>query len=223
MNRERNPAEPRARSFNELTLEERSLVFSSEDRGTWSDESLMAAIAAQDELAFAALYDRYADMVFSASLRVLLDRQLAEDATQDIFVRLWQRPETFVPARGRFVSWLMSVTRNRSVDELRSRGRRSRREAASMDGGEDPAAQVASARTDDPAHAAQVQEEQQTVRAALEGLPTEQRKALEMAYFGGLTQQEIAFALHEPLGTVKTRIRLGMQKLRSALESERRE
>jgi RNA polymerase sigma-70 factor, ECF subfamily len=223
MNSERNPAEPRTRSFNELTIEERTLVFSAEDRATWSDESLMAAIAAQDERAFSALYDRYADMVFSTSLRVLLDRQLAEDATQDIFVRLWQRPETYVPARGRFVSWIMSVTRNRSVDELRSRGRRSRRESAAIEGVEDPAANVVSSRYDDPAHAAQVQEEQVTVRAALEGLPVEQRRALELAYFGGLTQQEIAFALHEPLGTVKTRIRLGMQKLRSALESERRE
>lgn len=221
MNPERNPAEPRARSFNELTFEERAIFVSSEDRATWSDESLMAAIATHDERAFSALYDRYADLVFSASLRVLLDRQLAEDATQDIFVRLWQRPETFVPARGRFLSWLMSVTRNRSVDELRSRGRRSRREAATMEGAEAPAANVPSSHLDDPAHAAQVLEQQLEVRAALETLPVDQRKALELAYFGGLTQQEIAFALHEPLGTVKTRIRLGMQKLRAALEQDR--
>ncbi len=221
MNRERNPAEPRTRNFNELTIEERAAVFSNEDRATWSDESLMAAIAAQDDRAFAALYDRYVDLVYSASLRVLLDSQLAEDATQDIFVRLWQRPETFVPARGRFISWLMSVTRNRSVDEVRSRGRRNRREAATFEGAEEPGSNLSSSHLDDPAHAAQVQEQQVTVRAALETLPVDQRKALELAYFGGLTQQEIAFALHEPLGTVKTRIRLGMQKLRSALESER--
>ena len=99
-------------------------------RTEWTDEALMQAIAARDELAFSVLYDRYVDLVYSASFRVLGDAQLAEDATQDIFVRLWRRPETFIPDRGRFLSWLMSVVRNRAVDELRARGRRLRREAA---------------------------------------------------------------------------------------------
>jgi RNA polymerase sigma-70 factor (ECF subfamily) len=178
----------------------------------------MVAIAARDELAFAVLYDRYVDLVYSASVRVLSDSQLAEDATQDVFVRLWRRPETFVAERGRFLSWLMSVARNRAVDELRARGRRRKREAGPIDPTDDAVVAVASDPGDDPSRAAQLHEEQRFVRSALADLPPEQRITLELAYFGGLTQQEIALRLHEPLGTVKTRVRLGMQKLRRALQ-----
>jgi RNA polymerase sigma-70 factor (ECF subfamily) len=186
----------------------------------WSDEALMVAITAQDELAFGVLYDRYVDLVYSASLRVLADAQLAEDAAQDVFVRLWRRPETFISERGRFLSWLMSVTRNRAVDELRARGRRRRREGGSLGEPDEAAAPVFSNDCEDPLASAQLHEEQTLVRQALCGLPSDQRRALELAYFGGLTQQQIAAILHEPLGTVKTRIRLGMQKLRRALESQ---
>lgn len=185
----------------------------------WSDEALMVAVAARDDVAFAVLYDRYVDLVYSASVRVLADSQLAEDTTQDVFVRLWRRPETFVAERGRFLSWLMSVTRNRAVDELRARGRRRRREGSPLGLGEDSTLSVPTDESEDPLRSAQLREEQCLVRLALGDLPAEQRLALELAYFGGLTQQEIAFRLHEPLGTVKTRIRLGMQKLRRALEN----
>ncbi len=187
------------------------------ERYDWPDERLMHAIALRDESAFAVLYDRYVDLVYSASLRVLGDPGLAEDATQDIFVRLWRRPETFVPERGRFLSWLMSVVRNRAVDELRARGRRRRREGVSATESEEDAMAALPSEDDDPAATAQLHEEQVLVRGALCQLPAEQRRALELAYFRGLTQQEIALLLHEPLGTVKTRIRLGMQKLRRAL------
>lgn len=187
-----------------------------------TDAALMVAVRAGDAAAFSALYDRYADLVFSASLRILGDRQLAEDTTQDVFIRVWQRPELFVAARGRFPGWLMSITRNRSVDELRSRGRRLRREAsAPADSDDDLTADLPTeARSDDPAWSAQLHDEQARVRAALREIPTEQRAALTMAYFQGLTQQEIAEALSEPLGTIKTRIRLGMQKLRRSLKDE---
>jgi RNA polymerase sigma-70 factor (ECF subfamily) len=180
----------------------------------------MAAVAAQDDYAFAVLYDRYVDLVFSAAVRVLADSQLAEDTTQDVFVRIWRRPEAFVAERGRFLSWLMSVTRNRAVDELRARGRRRKREGSSLGPPDDANAMpLFPGESDDPLHAAQLHEDQVRVRRALVDLPQDQRRALEMAYFGGLTQQEIAIELHEPLGTVKTRIRLGMQKLRKALTS----
>lgn len=188
------------------------------DRFTWPDEVLMHAVAMRDEAAFAVLYDRYVDLVYSASLRVLADPQLAEDATQDIFVRLWRRPEAFVAARGRFVSWLMSVVRNRAVDEFRARGRRRRREGTTPLDGQEDVISTLPAEGDDPVSAAQLHENQACVRHALTDLPREQRLALELAYFRGMTQQEIAVVLHEPLGTVKTRIRLGMLKLRRALE-----
>lgn len=187
-------------------------------RQSWSDEALMAAIATHDELAFAALYERWAELVYSTAIRVLADPGLAEDTTQDVFVRLWRRPETFIPARGRFHSWLLSVVRNRAVDEVRLRGRRQRREVASLGDPEEQDHQALAATVSDPISVAQVVEERTMVRSALAGLPMEQRRALELAYFSGMTQQEIALELHEPLGTVKTRMRLGMQKLRKALQ-----
>jgi len=183
-----------------------------------TDEALMLAVTGRDECAFAVLYDRYADLVYSASLRVLGDTQQAEDTTQDVFVRLWRRPESFVAERGRFMSWLMSVTRNRAVDELRSRGRRRRREVATGGALDDDRPLQVPGHDDDPLGAAQLHEQQMLVRRALAELPAEQKVALELAYFGGLTQQEISGLLHEPLGTIKTRIRLGMQKLHRSLE-----
>jgi RNA polymerase sigma-70 factor (ECF subfamily) len=191
-----------------------------QSRREWTDETLMAGIGSCDEAAFAVLYDRYADLVYSTSIRILADSQLAEDATQDVFVRLWRRPQTFKPERGRFLSWLLSVARHRAVDELRVRGRRRRREVASIGFPDDDCSyQPPNGDLDDPLTSAQLHEQRVLVREALGGLPLEQRRALELAYFGGLTQQEIAIVLCEPLGTVKTRMRLGMQKLRRALEN----
>jgi len=163
--------------------------------------------------AFEALYERYGNLVYSVTLKVLGDVVAAEDAVQDIFLRLWRRPDRFDSSRGRFLSWLLTVARNRAIDERRSRGRRQRHEADSaliddaMPGDDH----------DDPAAAAVLADQRAAVRHALADLPTEQRLAVQMAYFGGLTQQEIADALKQPLGTIKTRIRLGMQKLRLAL------
>lgn len=180
----------------------------------------MLAIVQHDEAAFSLLYDRYSGLVYSTCLRVLADAQLAQDTTQEVFVRLWRKPEAFVASRGRLLSWLMSVARNRAVDELRARGRRQRREDP---GADDALVAVADAGAIDPLGAVQAEEQRGRVRAALAELPAEQRQALELAYFGGLTQQEIALQLHEPLGTIKTRVRLAMQKLRRALaESEGR-
>lgn len=185
------------------------------------DEALMVAITvSRDEVAFALLYDRYVDLVYSASLRVLSDSQLAEDTTQDVFVRLWNRPETFIAERGKFLSWLMSVARNRAIDELRARGRRRQREGGPLGEPAEAATPLFATACEDPPRSAEIHEEQALVRRALTCLPADQQRALELAYFRGMTQQEIALALHEPLGTVKTRIRLGMQKLRRALDQK---
>jgi RNA polymerase sigma-70 factor (ECF subfamily) len=183
----------------------------------------MAAVAVGDQFAFGVVYDRYADAVYSTTYRVLGDAGLAEDAAQDVFIRIWQRPESFVPSRGRFLSWLLSVSRNRAVDEIRSRGRRWRREGSSLDPVEDHDSgyKDESSQGVDPLWAAELKESQTAVRDALRDLPHEQERVLVMSYFGGYTQQEIALRLHEPLGTVKTRIRLGMQKLRQALGDQR--
>lgn len=133
---------------------------------------------------------------------------------QEVFHRLWRQPTSFDPARGRFVSWMMSVTRNRALDELRRRNRRFRSEERD----EDPDREIAgSDRFDDPEVGAILAEMRIVVRAAMARLPAAQREVIEFAYFGGLTQQEIAERTGDPLGTVKTRVRLGMRRLRVTL------
>jgi len=181
------------------------------------DEELMQRLAYRDLVAFRALYDRYGNLVYSAALRVVRDAQIAEDMVQEIFLRIWRKPESYVAQRGRFVTWLTSVTRNRAVDEVRSRGRRFRHETASP---EEQERELPASEQDDPALTAELSDQRRLILAALQQIPAEQREIIELAYFGGLTQQEIADLLSQPLGTVKTRIRLGMQKLRAALTPE---
>lgn len=180
----------------------------------------MDRLAGRDLSAFEALYDRYADLVFSVALRVVADPHVAEDVTQDVFLRVWRRPEHFDIRRGKFVTWLLSVTRNRSIDERRSYSRRLRHEAISAAEEENDTLPTTD-RTDDPAQMTVLADERIAVRRAMQILPPEQRLAIQLAYFGGLTQQEVANKLGQPLGTVKTRIRLGMQKMRGALEQHR--
>jgi RNA polymerase sigma-70 factor (ECF subfamily) len=181
------------------------------------DEELMERLYFRDLQAFRALYQRHGNLVYSASLRVVRDTQIAEDMVQEIFLRIWRKPDAYVAQRGRFLTWLTSVTRNRAVDEVRSRNRRFRHETASP---EEQEREFAAPESNDPALTAEVSDQRRLILAAMLGIPSEQREVIELAYFGGLTQQEIAERLSQPLGTVKTRIRLGMQKLRSALTPE---
>ena len=181
------------------------------------DEELMQRLLYRDLRAFRALFDRYGNLVYSAALRVVRDAQIAEDMVQEIFLRIWRKPESYVAQRGRFVTWLTSVTRNRAVDEIRSRGRRFRHETASP---EEQERELPAPDTNDPALTVELADQRRLILAALAQIPQEQRQIIELAYFGGFTQQEIAQRLSQPLGTVKTRIRLGMQKLRVALTPE---
>ncbi len=179
-----------------------------------SDEELLDRVTARDQTAFEAIYERHSDLVYSIALRVVADPGIAQDVAQEVFLRVWRYPALFDVTRGRFVSWLMSVARNRAVDEVRSRGRRRLREVTPAPGADDPADPQA----EDPQLAAQLSDERDEVRKALGTLPDEQRVAVELAYFGGMTQQEIASVLDTPLGTIKTRVRLAMKKLRISLE-----
>jgi RNA polymerase sigma-70 factor (ECF subfamily) len=183
------------------------------------DEELMRRLSYRDLGAFRALFRRYGNLVYSTALRVLRDPQLAEDMVQEIYLRLWRKPESYAATRGKFSTWLTSVARNRAVDEVRSRNRRYRHETASP---EEQEREFPGPDTEDPALTAELADQRRLILVALAALPEEQRKTIEMAYFGGLTQQEIAERLDQPLGTVKTRIRLGMQKLRAALTPELR-
>lgn len=186
------------------------------DYAAAGDERLVIALAGRDVRALEALYDRYGDYVYSVSLRVVGDAQLAEDIAQEVFLRLWRRPELFDASRGRFLTWLLSVARNKAIDERRSRGRRFRHE--------NPPGSVSDevpAAAEDPVDSAVLADDRIVIQKALALLPTEQRLAIQLAYFGGYTQQEIAAGLKQPLGTVKTRIRLGLQKLRAVLIEQR--
>lgn len=179
-----------------------------------TDDELMASLIAGDISALEVLYDRYSTLVFSVSLRVLYDRQLAEDVTQEVFLRLWRRPQSFDPNRGRLLSWLMSVTRNRAIDERRRLARRVRAE----DPADDPLPDLReSDGRDDPQLALALAELRWKVREAMRCLPPAQRQVIELGYFGGLSQVEIAERTGLPLGTVKTRVRLAMSKLRKEL------
>ena len=178
----------------------------------------MAALAEGEIRALEQLYNRYSVLVFSVALRILHDQVLAEDVAQEVFLRLWRRPQSYDPARGRFLSWLMSITRNRAIDERRRITRRLKVE----DGSGDATAGLQSLdRLDDPELAASIGDERRAVRAAMATLPDAQRRVIELAYFAGLTQTEIAELTATPLGTVKTRVRLAMNKLRVALRDAR--
>ena len=197
-------------------------VTSTQERGREdqraADDRLMAELGEGRIQALEQLYDRYSILVYSVALRILRDPVLAEDVTQEVFLRLWRRPQSYDPARGRFLSWLMSITRNRAIDELRRVTRRMRVEDGS--GNVTESVQTLD-RLDDPELAATIGDERQAVRAAMAGLPPAQRRVIELAYFAGLTQTEIAELTGTPLGTVKTRVRLAMNKLRTALEHAR--
>ncbi len=180
------------------------------------DDQLIMRVAAGDRRAFETLYDRYAATVFGVTMKMLGDRELAEDAVQEIFWRVWKRAASFDRSRA-FAPWLFGIAHNYCIDELR------RRRVRPQQVFEDDEHPILGAIPDelDVGEAAVLTDQRRIVLEALDQLPEEQRQALLLAYFGGLTQQEIAQKLGNPLGTVKTRMRLGLQKLRALLQGQR--
>ena len=177
-----------------------------------SNEQLMALIVSGDTAAYEMLYDRYSSMVMGLALRMTGDRAMAEDVVQETFWRVWSKADSFDNQRGAFTSWFFGIARNLSVDMLRRRTMRPQQtdETESMiELIADPKADVA--------EIALLGAKHQQVRAAVATLPVEQRYVIEMAFFNGMTRQEIAQATGEPLGTIHTRARLALQKLREEL------
>jgi RNA polymerase sigma-70 factor (ECF subfamily) len=175
---------------------------------------LVRRIAAGDLRAMSDFYDQTATPLFSVALRILGDSSEAEEVVQDAFVQVWEKAGRFDPLLGGAFHWALSINRHRAIDRLRSRQRRARlAEELQESGAAEPAPAVT------PDLGALDAEESAEVRAALSSLPADQRQAIEMAFFAGLTHPEIAEALGEPLGTVKARIRRGLLKLRESLQT----
>jgi RNA polymerase sigma-70 factor (ECF subfamily) len=174
-----------------------------------SQMQLLRRIAAHDRQALAEFYDQSARLIFSVAVRILGDVAEAEEVTQDVFVQIWNKAGTFDGALGVPSHWALGITRNRCIDRLRARQRLHRALQAMA---QETAALPATERALD-------EEDATVIRSAVHGLAKEQQEAIEMAFFGGMTHEEIAAALRQPLGTIKARIRRGMLKLRENLKA----
>lgn len=178
-----------------------------------SQIELLRRIATQDRDALANLYDQISGVIYSTAVRILGDAHEAEEVMQDAFLQIWNKADTFDPALGTPFDWSLRITRNRCIDRLRQRQRRFRVVDYSVETGD--LSETAAQPTKQHDLTA---EDLMAIRKSVTTLPEDQRAAIEMAFFGGMTHPEIAAALSEPLGTVKARIRRGMLKLRECLE-----
>lgn len=172
----------------------------------------MRRVARRDQAAFDSLYDRYAGLVYAVALKVLGSRPDAEEVVLDVFAQAWRTADRYDDRRSHVDAWLLMMTRSRSLDRLRQRQREVRGDQAA-----EAQATLAPSATPGPEEDTLVAERRQAVAVALGELPESQRLALELAYYKGLSQTEIAASTGQALGTVKTRMRLGMSKLRDAL------
>lgn len=179
--------------------------------GGVTDGDLAGRLAAGDVRALEMLYDRYGALAYSIAVRVLGDPGKAEDVVQDVFLKVWNSAGAFDAGRGSLRTWLLSSVRNRSIDYLRGRAAHERSET------EIPETVAAAGSGSDPWREVSLRMESEAVREAVDSLPSEQRQAVELAYFGGYTHPEIAQMIRVPLSTVKGRMRLGLEKLHSYL------
>jgi RNA polymerase sigma-70 factor (ECF subfamily) len=186
------------------------------DYSQFDDQTLIRLIAQAQEDALRELYDRYNRLVFSMAVNAVGENLLAEEITQDVFLRIWNKAETYSAEKGKVITWVASIARYRAIDAIRSQQVRPEGHSVAWD-------IEGSSDNPDPLNVeerVEITHRQQRVRHAVAQLPEEQRQALAYAYFQGYTHREIAELSGEPLGTIKTRIRLAMQKLRQYLEEE---
>ncbi len=171
-------------------------------------------VAAGDQLAMASLYESSSRVVYGLLLRILNEHGLAEEVLLDVYMQVWRQAGSYDEGRGSPMAWMLTIARSRAIDRLRS-GRQELLLRESFEALEENARSET-----DVEEAAEIAEVQGKVRDALESLPAEQREVIELAYYAGLSHSEIALQLEQPLGTVKTRTRLGMMKLRDLLQPE---
>jgi RNA polymerase sigma-70 factor, ECF subfamily len=188
----------------------------SADYAKFDDERLIRLIVQAQEQALAQLYDRYHRLVFSLALAIVNDRATAEEITLDVFMRVWQKAGTYRADQAKVSTWLTHIARHHAIDVLRRRAARLDQSALHW---EDNVHHVESSQPN-PQEFAERSLRRERIHAALARLPVEQKQALTLAYFGGYTHSQIAEILAEPLGTIKTRVRLAMQKLRELLDEE---
>lgn len=181
-----------------------------------TNEALLPSVARGDTTAFEALYDRHSSTLYALLLRILSNPEDAQEVLQETFVKAWTNARMFDSARGSEIAWLISIARSRGIDKLRSRKIRGDRE---NDAGREISIHSSFVESTTGADLAVRSQESGAVRSALSELPEAQRVALELAYFEGFSQSEIAAKLGEPLGTIKTRMQLGMKKLRERLQA----
>jgi RNA polymerase sigma factor (sigma-70 family) len=175
-----------------------------------SDEALVALVSRSDESALAELYDRIGGTAYGLAYRVLRDEALAEDAVQDAFLGLWRSAGSFVPERAKASTWILTLVHRRAVDVVR---REQRRRTEPLEAAPEPAEGSAE-------EAAWLRLDRERVQAALAQLPDQQREAIELAYYGGYTQSELADRLGQPVGTIKSRMFAGLARLRELLDDE---
>ena len=183
------------------------------------DGQLLESIAGKDRGALEALYTRYSGPVYSLAMHLLRDPGASEEVTQDTFFNVWRRGSSYKSNRGSVTAWLFSIAHHRTIDELRKR----RRDQTRVQHGVDMSQRPTEARSDDPMEYATAQFESSHLKEALTILRPEQREVVILAYFGGFTHSEIARKLDQPLGTVKTRMRLAIKKLRGVIGPTRQE
>jgi RNA polymerase sigma-70 factor (ECF subfamily) len=185
--------------------------------GTRNEElaALIKSLASGDQSAMTTLYDATSRLVYGLALRILNEAPAAEEVLLDVYTQVWRQAAQYDATRGAPLAWLTTIARSRAIDRLRS-GQHERQHKQPLESPEVATAAAAGASAEDFTVAAEMQK---LVRAALETLPTEQREVIELAYYGGLSHSEIAVKLGQPLGTIKTRTRLAMMKLREALKS----
>jgi RNA polymerase sigma-70 factor, ECF subfamily len=182
-----------------------------------SDGALVARMAAADERALGELYDRHGGMTYALALAIAREGADAEEVVADVFGQVWRNAAQYDPCRGSVPAWLATITRTRALDLVRARGRRTRAIERAAQSEADGLASPLGMPADQPDRSMERQEARRLVVRTLAELPEPQRRVIELAYFGGLSQTEIATELQEPLGTVKTRMRSAMEKLRGSL------
>lgn len=187
------------------------------DYSILDDKRLITAIGLGQAEALDELYQRYHRLVFSLAINIISDRATAEEITLDVFTRVWEKAETYRPDQARVSTWLTSITRYRAIDLRRRRDVRPDHRSVSW---AEVSADIPSNAVDNPEELTELAIRRQAVQAALAQLPPEQKEVLALAYFKGYTHSQIAEVLNQPLGTVKTRVRLAMQKLRQSLPEQ---